>query len=555
MPMRLLIFLAGCWFLGLEPLPSPAQCRNPVSQWAYTFLSPSGGGKIYDVAVAPDGNVFFTGAFGGTFDFDPGEGSDIRDSANGAIFVTMLRADRSYGWTRAFAVSARVYLGGIAVAPNGDVLIAGQFSGTVDFDPGEEVDQRTSTGDSRGSNAFLLRFSRDGDYLGTIVFGTGTVYGVGASGVTADSPGNVYVAGISSGTADFDPTDEVDEHTATGFLTKFNADGTYAWTWTFWNGQYGFAQGVAVDAADNVFVRGEFRGTVDFDPGDGVDLHTARAPGAVYVTRLNGDGSYGWTRTWDIYSSETYDGLTVDRDGNVLITGGFGGTRDFDPTPDVEDWHVSEGPGSVYITKLTGEGAYLWTRQIGGLNGHARGNGIAANPNGGIALTGHFVGTVDFDPGGGVYERTSLSHDAFFDLDVFVTMLDADGSHVWTRTFGGVQDDDGWVLGVDGDGSVVVVGYFNTSADLDPGCAEDIYRSDLIGATFGYLVKLSCVPPTADGNGDGVVNLLDLAALQNCFSGPAPTTCNPGCYQFDLDGDDDIDLLDFAELQRVFTAP
>jgi hypothetical protein len=59
-----------------------------------------------------------------------------------------------------------VYPQGIAVTPNGDVLIAGQFSGTVDFDPGEEVDQRTSTGDSRGSNAFLMRFSRDGDYLG-----------------------------------------------------------------------------------------------------------------------------------------------------------------------------------------------------------------------------------------------------------------------------------------------------------------------------------------------------------------------------------------------------
>ncbi|MFH1109551.1 MAG: dockerin type I domain-containing protein [Planctomycetota bacterium] len=72
---------------------------------------------------------------------------------------------------------------------------------------------------------------------------------------------------------------------------------------------------------------------------------------------------------------------------------------------------------------------------------------------------------------------------------------------------------------------------------------------------MSYVVKLGCVLPTADSNLDGVVNLLDLAALQNCFSGSAPTTCNPGCYRFDFDGDDDIDLLDFADLQRVFTAP
>ncbi len=552
MPVRLLIFLMGCLFLGTEPVESRAQCRNPVSQWAYALVGPSGGGYVDNVAVAPNGNVLFTGTFGGIFDFDPGEGSDIHVAPNGAVFVTTLHADGSYGWTRSLLLDGyNLGIYSIAFDVNGNVLLAGAFVGTVDLDPTDGVDERTTVGHT---NAFLIRLTPNGDYLGTTVFGTGTTGTdeAGAGSVAVDRAGNILLAGGLRGTVDFDPTDGVDSHTGNSFVTRFYADGSYAWTRTWGNELFGGAYAVGVDADGSVFVRGEFRGTVDFDPGEGEDLHTALAPGAVYVTRFNADGSYGWTRTWDIYSSRTYDGLTVDRDGNVLITGGFSGTRDFDPSPDVEDWHWSEGSGSAYIIKLAGNGAYLWTRQIGGSKGSASGNGIAANPNGGVAVAGFFSGTVDFDPGEGMYERTSMPT---FDDDVFVTMLDADGSHVWTRTFGGAQDDEGRVLGVDDDGSVVVGGYFRTSADLDPGCAEDIHRSDLIGATFGYLVKLGCVPPTADGNGDGVVNLLDLAALQNCFSGSAPTTCNPGCYQFDFDGDDDIDLLDFAGLQRVFTAP
>jgi len=59
-----------------------------------------------------------------------------------------------------------------------------------------------------------------------------------------------------------------------------------------------------------------------------------------------------------------------------------------------------------------------------------------------------------------------------------------------------------------------------------------------------------------DFNGDGFVDLNDLALLADCLAGPDSGT-SPMCLQRsafspDLDGDDDIDLFDFAAFQRVY---
>ena len=70
-----------------------------------------------------------------------------------------------------------------------------------------------------------------------------------------------------------------------------------------------------------------------------------------------------------------------------------------------------------------------------------------------------------------------------------------------------------------------------------------------------FITKLVCAEPSADFDGDGVVDLRDFAAFQNCFTGEAPTECGDGCSLFDLDPDDDIDLSDFTIFLDALRGP
>ncbi len=132
------------------------------------------------------------------------------------------------------------------------------------------------------------------------------------SKLVLDSSGNVFVTGFFEGTVDLDPTDGVDEHTSHLWfpnpdlgpsldicVSKYGPDGSYRWSRTVGGGLDDGASGVAVDADGSVLAVGSFGQTVDFDPSEGVDEHTANGlwDHKWFLMKLRGDGSYAWTNT------------------------------------------------------------------------------------------------------------------------------------------------------------------------------------------------------------------------------------------------------------------
>ena len=88
-----------------------------------------------------------------------------------------------------------------------------------------------------------------------------------------DASGNVYVTGDYQGTADFDPSLGTTDLTSNGnediFFAKYNSSGDLTWANSLGSNSNDEGYGIAVDGSGNVHVTGEFRGTVDFDPGSG----------------------------------------------------------------------------------------------------------------------------------------------------------------------------------------------------------------------------------------------------------------------------------------------
>jgi hypothetical protein len=112
---------------------------------------------VLGLAADAFGNVYATGYFSGTADFDPGAGSALMTSGEGTdAFVVALAADGSFGWVETFGGSGTGRGFGVAVDPSGTVHLAGSYQGTVDFDP-DPFDIHELTTSGTYSYGFLVR--------------------------------------------------------------------------------------------------------------------------------------------------------------------------------------------------------------------------------------------------------------------------------------------------------------------------------------------------------------------------------------------------------------
>ena len=178
-------------------------------------------------------------------------------------------------------------------------------------------------------------------------------------------------------------------------------------------------------------------------------------------------------------------------DESVYATGTYTGAVDFDPGAGT--FNLS-GTGR-FVTKLDSAGNFLWA------GGGVGGSGIALAGDGTVYATGTFAGTVDFDPGPGIYALTVPAL-----TDICVSKLSSAGDFVWVRCMGGTDSDAGNAVAVASDGSIYTTGSFRGIADFDPG--PDAFNLTSVGVGDVFVSKLSQFSVGGlvwnDTNGNGV---------------------------------------------------
>ena len=111
-----------------------------------------------------------------------------------------------------------------------------------------------------------------------------------------------------------------------GFVWKLDSAGNYQWVKAQSGGSaYVSGQSVAVDVLGNVYSTGYFRGTADFDPGEGTATMTAGAGnccGSVFLSKLDSSGNYVWAKEFGTLTTKE-DGrqVALDGSGNVHLSG------------------------------------------------------------------------------------------------------------------------------------------------------------------------------------------------------------------------------------------
>jgi gliding motility-associated-like protein/uncharacterized delta-60 repeat protein len=353
----------------------------------------------------------------------------------------------------------------------GDMLITGYFQGTVDFDPSGTA---SFTLNASQEEVYVAKYDANGNFLWAKSF-KGSTAGRGLS-IATDNTGNILVTGEFQGTADFDPgaaTFNLSSHGARDiFLAKLDANGNFIWAGSMGNINDDYGYSIKTDGSGNVYIGGDFRGFVDFNPGPGTFNLTSTGPSGrsdPFVLKLDASGNFLWAKNFGTTIDDFGLGLALDPSGNPLIVGKVRGDFDADPGPGITTL-TGYGGDDVVIVKLDASGNFVWGKNMGG-TGMDQGFAITTDASGNVYSTGLFSGTADFDPGAGTF---NLVAQAFY-TEVFVSKLDANGNFVWAKRFGGptttggLVETQGRAIVLDGSGNVYTVGDFSDTMDFDPG--------------------------------------------------------------------------------------
>ncbi|MBK9961648.1 MAG: T9SS type A sorting domain-containing protein [Saprospiraceae bacterium] len=418
-----------------------------------------------------------------------------------------------FQWVNGFGSAGDDTGYGTTLDKNGNLYTVGQFTGTVDFDPGPGVFQLSSVGDR---DIFISKMDDKGNFIWAKSIG-GSAIDRGNT-IWISPGGSVYVSGLFSGTADFDTGPGKFYLTAENnwdiFFAKYDLNGSFIWAKRIGGTSTEACSGITGDNFGNIYATGYFKGSVDFNPGGGINnLTSSNFSNDIFICKLDSSGNFLWAHGIGGTLDDNGIALALDKDNNIYFTGFFLGEVDFDPGSGVSKINATGGR-DIFISKFDQTGKFIWAKGIGSSDDD-QGRCITITKNNWVYISGAFSGTVDFDPGPLSKPLTSMGG-----TDIFLLKLDDGGNYLSAQRFGGSDIDQGSSIKMDLEDNVYVAGYFSNSVDFDFGTLEFILTSsgqrDLFilkckaDGSFGWALS-------AGGIGVDWAQSMDISSSGNIF--------------------------------------
>lgn len=383
--------------------------------WTKLFNSATTHKATSGIALDSAGNIYVTGDFSDSADFDPDPlvNRTIHSNGSSDIYILKLSPSGNLIWVNTFGGLSGDEKGFIHVDKNYNVYVSGLFRGLVDFDPSATSQYLDST---LYADAFLCRFDSSGNFKYAKTFkSSGPVYSCLIEDVHTDDESSILIGGSLQNSVDMDPGPAVNILTGSdydAFVAKLDSAGNFLWA----NNWGGTAQddcwALTTDSKHNIYLTGHVNApTSDLDPGAGTSI---LAMGS-FTMKLNSNGKFIWAKGGLKYTL-TYS-LAITGDSKLYTAGTIISSEDMDPGPGVFKL-TSKGGNDGFISISDEDGNFKTAVSFGG-TGHEYLTGMAIRENDEIHLTGTFQDTVDFDPGAGKYDLTCSTGPVLGDIYVY----------------------------------------------------------------------------------------------------------------------------------------
>lgn len=362
-------------------------------------------------------------------------------------------------------------LGGKTVASKATLFNAGFQAGTpVDLDPGPGTSTVTGF-------VFIRRITTSQQLLWAKGFNNSSTFTI--ERMITDNAKNIYLAGWFSTSMAVDPgVDLVNVSpfsmgTADAIVIKLDSMGNYKWHARAGGANQDKAIDIAYDQSSaSVYVTGEFRGTVDFDPGASVVNMSAGNTSApdVFVWKLNATtGAYvnAYKLSNTATGAEVGNAIACDASGNVYVGGYYNGNPDFDPSAATATVANVAGGSDAFVAKYASGGSYQWAKVFGGPTYQSNVSRLVFNATTNELLIGGDFTDLNFVAGGSFTltnnSLTGTSNDIFC---LKANPLTGSVTSAWQ--LGGGSNDALQDLVTDHNNNVYIGGVFFGTANLNP---------------------------------------------------------------------------------------
>jgi hypothetical protein len=353
--------------------------------------------QSYDIATDSEDNIYLTGS---TFGNLAGNNAGQYDS-----WVAKYNSNGDRVWIKQFGTSKTEESSGIAIDSSDNVYLTGYISGEL----------------AGSSDAWVAKYSSNGDRIWFKQFGSAT--DDSSREIAIDSSDNVYLTGYTFG--DLAGTNA---GSSDAWIAKYNSNGDRAWIEQLASSSSDYSNNIAIDSKDNIYLTG-------ITTGDLAGTNTTNSLDA-WVTKYSSNGDRVWIEQFDSSDSDFSDGIAIDSNDNIYLTGFTYGALAGN----------NLGRSDVWMAKYDRNGDRVWIKQFGS-SSLDYSSEIAIDSNDNIYLNGFTYGAL-------AEKNPSSNHE-----DVWIAKYDLNGDRLWVKQFGSLYGDVSGGIATDSKNDIYLTGY------------------------------------------------------------------------------------------------
>ena len=267
-----------------------------------------------------------------------------------------------------------------------------------------------------------------------------------ARAVSLGAGGDLLLAGFADGALDLG-AGPLQSNGTDVMLARLDAGGTKLGGQLIGNEAVQVALSAAVHPTGSTVIGGRFRGEMFGGP----NVLTSAGNTDLFVAAFAADGNVAWTKSFGSDQDETVARVAFGQAGTVAVAARVLGQVTLGGPL------AHAGGSDALVASFSSSGLLTWARTFGDADEQSA-ESVAVDPNGDVLVAGWFGGTIDFGDG----PHVSAGH-----ADGYLTKLGAaDGSVIYSRAFGDLNDQQAVAVSVDDHGAVCLAGSFAFSCDL-----------------------------------------------------------------------------------------